>query len=86
VIEERTGVAEAACTSQEFEILKQAIEALPGRCREIMSLQKMQGFSNQEIALRLGVSVNTVNAQLVIGLARCRRYLLARGVLRGGRP
>ena len=85
VMDERTGVAESICNSQEFEILKQAIDALPVRCREIMTLQKIQGLSNQEIAQKLEVSVNTVNAQVVIGLARCRRYLLARGVLRGGR-
>jgi DNA-directed RNA polymerase specialized sigma24 family protein len=48
-----------------------------------MTMQKLHGLSNLEIEERLGLSVNTVNAQLVIGLARCRRYLLARGVLRG---
>ena len=82
---EQIGVAESVCNSQEFEILEQAIEALPERCRVIMTMQKLHGLSNLEIAERLGLSVNTVNAQLVIGLARCRRYLLARGVLRGRR-
>jgi RNA polymerase sigma factor (sigma-70 family) len=83
VIEDRIGVAEAVCNSQEFNLLRQAIESLPERCRVILTLQKLHGFSNQEIAQKLGLSVNTVNAQLVIGLARCRQYLLARGVLRG---
>ena len=86
VIEDRDGVAESVCASQEFEILLQAIDALPARCREIMRLQKLQGMSNLEVAEHLGLSVNTVNAQLVIGLARCRKYLLARGVLRGRQP
>ena len=85
VAEERTGVAEAVCSAQEYEILRAAIDALPDRCRTIMMMQKLQGLSNQEIADRLGLSINTVNAQLVIGLARCRSYLLAHGVLRGGR-
>lgn len=85
VVEERTGVAEAACTAQEIEILRQAIDALPDRCRAVIILQKIHGLSNQEIAERLELSVHTVNAQMVIGLARCRRYLLARGVLPGGR-
>lgn len=86
VMEDRDGVAESVCSSQEFEILRQAIDSLPERCRRIMSLQKLQGLSNLEIAEQLDLSVNTVNAQLVIGLARCRRYLVARGVLRGRRP
>lgn len=86
VMEDRDGVVEAVCSSQEFEILREAINSLPERCRRIMRLQKLQGLSNLEIAGQLGLSVNTVNAQLVIGLARCRKYLLARGVLRGRRP
>lgn len=83
VPEERIGVADAVSAAQEFEILRRAIDALPERCRTIMLLQKMQGLSNAAIAERLNLSVNTVNAQLVIGLARCRAYLAARGVLRG---
>jgi RNA polymerase sigma-70 factor (ECF subfamily) len=76
-------VAEAVSRSQEIEILHESIQALPPRCREIMTLQKMHGLSNREVAERLGISINTVNAQIVIGLARCRRFLRERGVLRG---
>lgn len=83
VMEDREDVAESVCSSQEFDILLQAIDSLPARCRHIMRLQKLQGLSNLQIAEQLGLSVNTVNAQLVIGLARCRKYLLVRGVLRG---
>ena len=86
VIEDRVGVAEAVCASQEFEVLRQAVDALPERCRKIMMLRRFHGLPNHEIAEQLGLSVNTVNAQLVIGLARCRAYLLARGVLRGRHP
>jgi RNA polymerase sigma factor (sigma-70 family) len=43
VIEDRNGVAESVCASQEFEILLQAIDSLPERCRQIMQLQKLQG-------------------------------------------
>lgn len=51
-----------------------------------MILQKMHGLSNQQIAERMGISINTVNAQLVIGLARCRRFLAERGVARRKLP
>ncbi len=67
---------------QELAIVAEAIAVLPPRCREIMTLQKLQGLTNQEIASRLGISINTVNAQLVIGLAKCRRFLVERGVVR----
>lgn len=83
IAEERSNVADAVSSAQELEILRKAIESLPDRCRTIMILQKLQGLSNAEIAAQLNLSINTVNAQLVIGLARCRAYLAARGVFRG---
>lgn len=86
VHEDRPSVAEAVSCSEEVEILHGAIRALPKRCREIMTLQKIHGLSNREIATRLCISVNTVNAQMVIGLMRCREYLRERGVVRGLQP
>jgi RNA polymerase sigma-70 factor (ECF subfamily) len=78
-------IPEAVSCAQEYELLLQAIDALPDRCRSIMILQKLHGLSNKEIASRLDISVNTVNAQLVLGLARCRSYLASHGVFRGGK-
>ena len=43
-----------------YRLLDRAIQLLPGRSREILLL-KLQGLKNQEIAEKLGVSVNTVN-------------------------
>jgi RNA polymerase sigma-70 factor (ECF subfamily) len=83
VAEERSNVADTVSSAQELEILRNAIDSLPDRCRTIMILQKLQGLSNAEIAAQLNLSINTVNAQLVIGLARCRAYLAARGIFRG---
>jgi RNA polymerase sigma-70 factor (ECF subfamily) len=74
--------AESLNRRQELAILFEAIDILPPRCREIMKLQKLHGLSNQQIASRLGISINTVNTQLVIGLAKCRRFLTERGVVR----
>ena len=78
--------SESLNVRQELAILIEAIDVLPPRCREIMILQKMHGLSNQQIATRMGISINTVNAQLVIGLARCRRFLAERGVERSKLP
>jgi RNA polymerase sigma factor (sigma-70 family) len=83
VLDNAPDAADALNSAQEFELLKQGLNTLPERCREIMILRKFQGLPNQAIAEKLGISVHTVNAQLVSGLVRCRRYLRKRGVLRG---
>jgi RNA polymerase sigma-70 factor (ECF subfamily) len=77
----RSDITEALNVADELELLREAIRALPARCRAVMELQNFQGLSNRQIAMALDISVNTVNAQLVIGLMRCRRYLHARGAL-----
>jgi RNA polymerase sigma factor (sigma-70 family) len=82
VEEETTDAAEHASHAQEVELLVEAMHALPPRCREILTLRKLHGLSYREIAARLGISENTVNAQLAIGLVRCRQFLAARGVLK----
>lgn len=73
-------VAESLCRSQELDLLKDAIEALPGRCREVIRMRKLKGYSHRRIALELGVSEHTVNAQIAIGVLRLRDFLSKRGV------
>jgi RNA polymerase sigma-70 factor (ECF subfamily) len=82
VVEDKADAAETASHAQEIELLIEAIHALPTRCREVITLRKLHGLSYREIAARLGISENTVNAQLAIGLVRCRHYLAARGVVK----
>lgn len=86
VLEERPGIPETVNGVQELALLHEAIALLPDRCRQVMTLQKIHGRANKEIAEELGISLHTVNAQMVIGLMRCREYLRDRGVLRGKAP
>jgi RNA polymerase sigma-70 factor (ECF subfamily) len=82
VLEERPGVAETVCHDQELQLLAAAIQALPARCREVMTLRKIYGLSHRDIARQLEISEHTVNAQLAIGVLRLRTYLRAHGVTR----
>ncbi|MEX2045011.1 MAG: RNA polymerase sigma factor [Opitutus sp.] len=82
VIEDGPDAAECASHAQELEILSHAIDALPARCREILTRRRILGHSHRQIARNLGISEHTVNAQLAIGLLRCRAYLRARGVIK----
>ncbi len=81
VFDETADVAEAVSRRQETEFLCNAIDALPPRCREILLLRKFENFSHREIAARLGVSENTVDAQLTKAMHRCAEYFIRHGAI-----
>lgn len=72
--------AEAASGKEEVQLLLDAIESLPPRCREILVLQKLHGLSLKEIAHRLGIAEGTVQIQGAKGMRRCADYLRQRGL------
>ena len=80
VYQEGPGVAETVARNQELEILESAIRALPDRCRQVLTLRKIYGLSQREVAGRLGISEHTVEVQVANGLRRCERYLRNLGV------
>lgn len=80
VLDDQPGVAETVCREQELGLMLDAVRALPDRCREVLTLRKIYNLSHKEIAARLDISESTVNAQVAIGLLRCREYLRARGM------
>lgn len=53
---------------RELRRVQQLIEDLPERCRTIFKLRRMQGLPQREIARRLGVTENVVEAQAARGL------------------
>jgi RNA polymerase sigma factor (sigma-70 family) len=75
------GVPEKVGLKLEIEFLTQAIQSLPERCREVLTLRKIEGLSQREIAARLGISEHTVEAQVANGMRRCAQFLRERGVL-----
>src|SRR5882724_5364670 len=60
-------------------VLARAIAALPPQCAKVFILRKMQGLSQKEIAVRLNISVRTVENHVALGLVRCRAYMRAHG-------
>jgi RNA polymerase sigma factor (sigma-70 family) len=80
VITEERNAAELVSLRQELELLAEAIDALPRRCREIVILRKLEGLSHREIAERLGLSPETVQVQVGRGMRRCSAFLRSRGV------
>src|SRR3546814_15842235 len=51
-------------------ILRDAIRALPTRCRQVYRLSRMEGLSYKQIANRCGIAVKTVEKQITQALAR----------------
>jgi RNA polymerase sigma-70 factor (ECF subfamily) len=82
LVDEQPGPAERACVEESTRQLAAAIDALPPRCREIVILRRIHLLSQKEIALRLGISEQTVEQQVARGVKRCGEYLARRGVVR----
>ena len=45
---------------------------------EVYLLRKVQGFSHKEIAVEMGIAVNTVEKHLMKAVAQCDRYVRER--------
>ena len=55
--------------------LRQAVAALPARCREVFELSRVHGLSQAEIAEAMDISVKTVEAQMGKALRTLRERL-----------
>lgn len=80
VLESVPSVSETVSHKQELEILTQAIQSLPERCRQVLTLRKIYGLSQKQIAAQLGISEHTVEAQVGIGVKRCAEFLARHGL------
>jgi RNA polymerase sigma-70 factor (ECF subfamily) len=80
VVDDRPDAAEAVSKQQELALLADAVKTLPDRCRQVVTLRLMYAMSHKEIAAELGISDQTVKAQLAKGMRRCAEFLAARGL------
>ena len=67
-------VAQAVARAQELELLTQAIQSLPTRCRQVITLRRIYGLPQKEVAARLGIAEHTVEAQATIGLRKLAEF------------
>lgn len=75
VMDEGEQVDEIVSTHQELARLSDAVSNLPERCRQVFTLRKVYGFSQQEIAERLQISENTIEQHLQKAARRCAQAL-----------
>lgn len=79
VLDDAPGARETLTQREDFQLLIEAIQSLPDRCRQVVTLRKIYGLSQRETAERLGITENTVEAQGAIGLRKCIEFFRRRG-------
>ena len=57
------------------DLLYEAIEKLPPKCREIFVMSKLEGKKQAQIAQELGISINTIEVQIGIAYKKLRQEL-----------
>ncbi|HEX5458493.1 MAG TPA: sigma-70 family RNA polymerase sigma factor [Steroidobacteraceae bacterium] len=57
--------------TQEQDLLARVIASLPEKCREVLTLRKIHGLSQKEIAQRLGIAEHTVEKHISYGVRLC---------------
>lgn len=73
-IESAVPTPDLAATERHLEALDslrragEGLAALPPRCREVVRLRKIEGLSTREAAERMGVGIDTIERQLMLGL------------------
>lgn len=58
-----------------MDAVRNAIDSLPPRCREVFVKSKFEGKKYKEIAMEMGLSVSTVENQIGIALKKIRNEL-----------
>ena len=79
LVDEMACPYESAALQEEIDQLVSAFQSLPNRYRQVMTLRKIYGLSQMEIAAKLGISEHTVEAQVGIGIRKCRTFFQQRG-------
>lgn len=59
-----------------LDLMQKAIETLPPKCREILILCKLSGWSYNEVAKHLNISTKTVENQMGIAIKKLKELLL----------
>lgn len=74
IMDEGVDVPHSVARAEELEMLTKAIQSLPNRCRQILTLRKIYGMSQKETAAELGIAEHTVEIQSVLALKKLNAY------------
>ncbi|WP_202839151.1 RNA polymerase sigma factor [Luteimonas saliphila] len=68
-----------ASSREELRRVQAGLDTLPPRCREVIVLRKVQGLSQKETAMQLGVSIKAVEQQTTRGMRTLIDFVLGGG-------
>ena len=72
---DRPDIEQSAAAEQQLRLLRAAIGELPPRCREVVTLCKIEGRSQREVARTMGITESTVERQVANGIRMLRKSL-----------
>jgi RNA polymerase sigma factor (sigma-70 family) len=78
VLDEKAKIDEIVSSREELELLEQVIQTLPRRCRQVFTLRRVYGLAQKDIAVKLGISENTIEQLLTRAIRRCAEALFER--------
>jgi len=60
---------------QRMLLFMEAAATLPAQCQKVFVMKKVYGYSHQEIAKQLGISISTTEKHVAAGLKRCSEFM-----------
>ncbi|MCU4675222.1 RNA polymerase sigma factor [Catenovulum sp. 2E275] len=70
---------ESAISTQELNILLDAVQALPDKCKQAFLLYRGQDLTMREVAQNMGISEKTVEKHIAKAMLHCRQKLRQAG-------
>jgi RNA polymerase sigma-70 factor (ECF subfamily) len=62
---------------QELRLLQAALESLPPRCRRVVTMRKVEGRSQKDVAKAMGITEDTVEHQVLKGMRLMAQAMVA---------
>ena len=62
-------------TSELSKLIREIVDDLPPRCRQIYKLIREDGLRNKDVAAQLNISVNTIDVQLAIAIKKLSKAI-----------
>jgi RNA polymerase sigma-70 factor (ECF subfamily) len=68
VCENAPSPEDSVSARQELQRMQMALDQLSPRCREVIILRRVYGFSQREVAMKMGIKEETVEHQVMKGM------------------